>query len=186
MRRLLDPFPHDSCGGGSSGSTTAPGPAASSAPIDSEDDLRPRQSRLPRPLVRVLLSLTSLSTCFSIFPTPAEAKVTTGSVWIGGDSPEERFVYLGKMGYDIGDGTYSVRFKVIRPPLSYIQNVDVAVFLDEDWEQNSLETMEPVGGLGGIILAGEDGRGRLIIFVVVVGAGGTIIVIVVLGPLLLS
>ncbi|CAD7922450.1 unnamed protein product [Amoebophrya sp. A25] len=67
------------------------------------------------------------------------AKVANGVVTLGNrNSP---LAYVSKMGYDIGEGTYAVRFKLLRPvtTMERAERLKVAIFLDEEWEEHDLD-----------------------------------------------
>jgi hypothetical protein len=74
-------------------------------------------------------------------PRPAEGKLETGAVRLGGRREEDRWGYLGKFGYAIGQrATYDVRLR-LRPGGALLDRADAAappvqleVFLDEDWD----------------------------------------------------
>ncbi|CAD7951464.1 unnamed protein product [Amoebophrya sp. A120] len=66
-------------------------------------------------------------------------KYTTGSFQLGRFDPP--MAYVSKMGYDIGEGSYAVRFKTSRPGvLEKPITLKLAIFLDEDWENHSLDS----------------------------------------------
>ncbi|CAK0826478.1 unnamed protein product [Prorocentrum cordatum] len=76
---------------------------------------------------------------------PAEGKLEAGTVHLGGRRDEDRWGYLGKFGYAIGErATYDVRFR-LRPggaaraaallDAAAAPEVDLEVFLDVDWDR---------------------------------------------------
>lgn len=51
------------------------------------------------------------------------------------------FVYISKMGYDIGEGSYALRFQTARAGvLEKPVNLKIAIFLDEEWEEHGLDS----------------------------------------------
>jgi hypothetical protein len=63
------------------------------------------------------------------------AKVQSGSITLGGDQDEFKWKYISKFGYNIGTGTWAVRFKTLRPSLNKEVSITTDVFLDLEWDQ---------------------------------------------------
>ena len=70
---------------------------------------------------------------FLIFPSLA--KFQSGTVTIGGDLDDFKWKYISKFGYQIGSGTWSIRFKTIRPYVNREASLTADVFLDIEWDK---------------------------------------------------
>merc|ERR1719409_400600 len=71
----------------------------------------------------------------------AEAMLQKGSFTIGGASRADRWQYLTKFGYGLGDSTYSLKVKVqegqddshVAQLKSRYASLELQLYLDEDW-----------------------------------------------------
>jgi hypothetical protein len=64
-----------------------------------------------------------------------EAKLQSGTLTLGGDLDEFKWKYVSKFGYNIGSGTWAIRFKTVRPYVNREASITADVFLDLEWEK---------------------------------------------------
>jgi hypothetical protein len=69
-----------------------------------------------------------------LVPCLLEGKIQKGTLRLGHAEPEQPWQYLGKFGYGIGSGDYSLRARVANHDfLESTTHLDFDLFLDEDW-----------------------------------------------------
>eukprot|EP00931_Biecheleriopsis_adriatica_P065836 TRINITY_DN40302_c0_g1_i1.p1 TRINITY_DN40302_c0_g1~~TRINITY_DN40302_c0_g1_i1.p1 ORF type:complete len:440 (+),score=71.70 TRINITY_DN40302_c0_g1_i1:67-1386(+) len=71
----------------------------------------------------------------------AEAKIASGSIYLGGSDAANHWRYVDKFGVAVGDGSYAVRAKLDRPDhrkLDASATVEMDILTDEDWESAML------------------------------------------------
>ena len=80
---------------------------------------------------------------YFLLAAPALAKVTSGTITIGGGSivPDNNWKYISKFAYKIGTGKWSVRFKTVRPHVTRPIPISADVYLDTNWED--IENLPP-------------------------------------------
>lgn len=66
-------------------------------------------------------------------------KTQSGSITLGGEQDDFRWKYVSKFGYNVGTGTWAVRFKTMRPSFSKEVSITADVFLDLEWDQVEAE-----------------------------------------------
>eukprot|EP00397_Hematodinium_sp_SG-2012_P014714 GEMP01014970.1.p1 GENE.GEMP01014970.1~~GEMP01014970.1.p1 ORF type:complete len:422 (+),score=50.43 GEMP01014970.1:47-1312(+) len=66
---------------------------------------------------------------------PSTSKFATSIISIGGQKDDNRWKYLSKFGFKIGEGKYSVRLRTIRPALDADKQVTMSIYLDEEWDE---------------------------------------------------
>jgi hypothetical protein len=66
---------------------------------------------------------------------PSYSKFQSGTVTLGGDLDEFKWKYISKFGYQIGSGSWAVRFKTIRPYVNREASLTADVFLDTEWDK---------------------------------------------------
>lgn len=75
----------------------------------------------------------------------ALAKVQQGTLQLGGHVPADRWTYLANFGYAVGEGSYSLRVRLLDgetlSPRRWPAALNLDVFLDEDWP--AVARMEP-------------------------------------------
>lgn len=71
-------------------------------------------------------------TVLTLYFRVSEARIEVGSVRFGGMS-DPGWQYIGKFGYGLGRGTYEAKVRAPQHELSL--NVDLELFVDEDWTQ---------------------------------------------------
>jgi hypothetical protein len=71
-----------------------------------------------------------------LLPHAAEAKVQRGTVRMGGSDEASHFQYVSKFGYQVGQGKFEVKARLLGEPLPEGKKapIDFQVYLDEDWE----------------------------------------------------
>ena len=90
------------------------------------------------------------SALLGFLPSGCLGKFASGTITLGGPKEENKFVYLAKMAYVPGDGSYALRVRTQRPQLVPGQEgrqetrLSVSIFLDEEWETHQIDKMYPV------------------------------------------